>query len=238
MVVLEGLHAVKHALRFGAELTLVATADRTATLALAAELAPDIVPALTPLLQEVTSEAALTVGGRPIPTGVCGLARRPAFDLQQLLRPAAAPVVLLDQPRSLANVGAVIRASAAAAIGGVLTTGQHDPWHPAALRGSAGLHFAQPVGTVDVEAISGPRPVIGFDAGGELLNPAELPPDAILVFGSERHGISTAARERCASFAALPMRAGVSSLNLATSVAAVLMSWRLQTGWHGGAQQP
>lgn len=234
-MVLEGLHAVKHALRFGATLTLVAAVDREATLELAAELAPDITPALAPLLRQVSSAAALTVGGRPIPTGVCALAVRPACDLPRVLDSGDAPVVLLDQPRNLANVGAVIRAAAATAAAGVLTTGQHDPWHPAALRGSAGLHFAQPVAAIAIEGLVGSRPVIGFDAAGELLDPGRLPADAVLVFGSERHGISNAARARCSSLLALPMRPGVSSLNLATSVAAVLMSWRLHHGWNGGS---
>ncbi len=232
-MVLEGLHAVKHALRFGAELTVVAVVDRDGTLKLADALAPDIVPRLEPLLREVSSAAALTVGGRPIPTGVCALAVRPTCDVQQLLRPSGAPVVLLDQPRNLSNVGAVIRAAAAAAAAGVLTTGQQDPWHPAALRGSAGLHFAQPVGTTSVEELVGSRPIIGLDAGGALLDPSRLPDDAVLVFGSERHGISAETRARCSAMVALPMQQGVSSLNLATSVAAVLMSWRLQSGWTG-----
>lgn len=236
-MVLEGLHAVKHALRFGAELTVVAATDREAALLLAAELAPDIVPALTPLLQEVSSADALHVGGRPIATGVCGLAVRPAFELPPILAPSEAPLVLLDEPRNLANVGAVIRAAAAAESTAVLTTGEQDPWHPAALRGSAGLHFAQPVARVALDDLTGSRPILGLDAAGEPLDLDALPADAILMFGSERRGLSPAARDRCSALVALPMRDGVSSLNLATSVAAVLMSWRLHSGWREGMQR-
>lgn len=233
VVVLEGLHAVKHALRFGADVTRVSTLDMAATLRLAEELAPDIVPALTSLLREVPSTEDLERGGRPIPTGTSGLALRPAFDATALLQPTAAPIVLLDQPRSLANIGAAIRASAAAAVSGVLTTGDQDPWHPVALRGSAGLHFAQPVGSTTIAALVTERPVIGLDANGAPLRPGALPADAVLIFGGERRGITTEARARCDAFVALPMQRGVSSLNLATSVGAVLMSWRLQTGWLG-----
>lgn len=238
LVALEGLHAVKHALRFGADVTLVATVDRAATLQLAAELAPDILPALTPLLQEVASAEVLEIGGRPIATGVCALARRPPFDLPELLTAKDAPIVLLDEPRSLANVGAAVRACAAAAVAGVLTTGDQDPWHPVALRGSAGLHFAQPVAATTIGELQGDRPLVGFDAGGVPFRPMELPDDAILVFGSERHGLTDAVRARCAAVVALPMRPGVSSLNLATSVAAALMSWRIANGWPGGPPSP
>src|SRR3954453_9445265 len=51
LVVLEGFHAVKHALRFGAELLGVWTADPEELAALSARLAPDVVlnPAVVPL---------------------------------------------------------------------------------------------------------------------------------------------------------------------------------------------
>ena len=45
----------------------------------------------------------------------------------------------------MGNMGACVRVAAAADAAGVLTTGGNDPWHPDALRGAAGLHFALPV---------------------------------------------------------------------------------------------
>ena len=50
----------------------------------------------------------------------------------------------------------------------------------------------------------------------------------MLVFGTERAGLSDAMKARADRVVALPMREGVSSLNLATSVAAVLYAWRLR----------
>ena len=109
---------------------------------------------------------------------------------------------------------------------GVLTTGDNDPWHPDALRGAAGLHFALPVAAI--EAIpQGDRPLIAVDPGGEDLRPGAIPPRAILAFGTERHGLSSSLLERADARVGIPMREGVSSLNLATSVAAVLFSQRL-----------
>ena len=40
-----------------------------------------------------------------------------------------APVVLLEDPRDLGNMGACVRVAAAADAAGVLSTGSHDPWH-------------------------------------------------------------------------------------------------------------
>ena len=56
---------------------------------------------------------------------------------------------------------------------------------------------------------------------------AELPARAVLVFGTERQGLSDELLAAADARLAIPMRAGVSSLNLATSVAAVLFAWRL-----------
>ena len=46
-------------------------------------------------------------------TGVAAIARRPPVDLGAALAdPAPAPVVLLEQPRNMGNIGACIRVSA------------------------------------------------------------------------------------------------------------------------------
>jgi tRNA G18 (ribose-2'-O)-methylase SpoU len=44
----------------------------------------------------------------------------------------------------------------------------------------------------------------------------------VLCFGTERDGVSDILLERCAAKVRLPMRRGVSSMNLATSVSAPL----------------
>ena len=71
------------------------------------------------------------------------------------------------------------------------------------------------------------RPLVAIDPGGEDLAPGVLPPRAILAFGTERYGLSAALLERADARVGIPMREGVSSLNLATSVAAVLFSQRV-----------
>ena len=70
-------------------------------------------------------------------------------------------------------------------------------------------------------------PLLALDPDGEPLAPAELPARALLAFGTERYGLSDELLARADARVSIPMRAGVSSLNLATSVAAVLFAWRL-----------
>jgi TrmH family RNA methyltransferase len=131
------------------------------------------------------------------------------------------PLVLLDAPRSPGNAGAVVRVAAAAGASGVAMTGPLDPWHPSVLRGSAGLHYALPVLLVTADEVTGP--VVLLDAGGDPRAP--LPQDAVLVVGSERAGVGAELRSRADLVLALPMRPGVSSLNLATATAAALYRW-------------
>lgn len=227
---LEGFHAVKHALRFGAELEVLVTPDLGALLGLAERLAPDVLPGLA---QAQVLDAELFAQLVPLPpkTGVVAIARRPPVDVPALLAPEgpSGPIVLLENPRDLGNTGACVRVAAAADAGGVLATGSHDPWHPDALRGAAGLHFALPVAQLEdlgpLEATA--RPVIGLDPEGEELDPGRLDPRAILAFGTERDGMSDELGTRADALLAIPMRPGVSSLNLATAVAAVLFAWRL-----------
>jgi RNA methyltransferase, TrmH family len=227
LAVLEGFHALKHALRFGAEVVEVVAVDPAELDRLAAELAPDLVGSLAASATPVGEEVLAELVPQAPRTGVVAIARRPAVDFAAALADESpAPVVLLEDPRSMGNMGACVRVAAAADAAAVLTTGHNDPWNPEALRGAAGLHFALPVAAVEALPESD-RPLVAIDPDGEDLAPGELAPRAVLAFGTERHGLSAALLERADMRLGIPMRPGVSSLNLATSVAAVLFSQRL-----------
>ena len=227
LAVLEGFHALKHALRFKAEV-IEAVASQPEELArLATELAPDLAGSLTERVSPVEAELLAQLVPYAPRTGVVAIARRPPVDLAAVLAdPRPAPVVLLEDPRTMGNMGACVRVAAAADAAAVLTTGDNDPWHPEALRGAAGLHFALPITQVD-ELPAGDRPLVAIDPEGEAADLQEISPRAILAFGTERYGLSEELLERADARLAIPMRAGVSSLNLATAVAAVLFARRL-----------
>jgi TrmH family RNA methyltransferase len=227
LAVLEGFHALKHALRFGAEVQEAVAADREELESLAAELAPDLAGSLAERTEPVGPEVLAELVPQAPRTGVVAIARRPQTDLAGLLAQGrSAPLVLLEDPRTMGNMGACVRVAAAADAAGVLTVGSNDPWHPDALRAAAGLHFALPV-IGAAELPESDRPLVAIDPGGDELRPAELPPRAILAFGTERYGLSEALLDRADARLGIPMRPGVSSLNLATAVAAVLFAQRL-----------
>jgi TrmH family RNA methyltransferase len=219
LVVLEGFHAVKHAIRFGGEILGAWTADPAEVTGLLERLAPDVrIP-----VDVVDAQALKNVVPR---AQLVAVARRPVQPDPDTVLAGPGHVVLLEDPRHLGNLGAVVRVAAAAGAAGVMTTGRQDPWHPDALRGSAGLHFALPVHHMRAVRTQG-RELVALDPAGTSLAPEELPAASVLAFGTERDGLSDELLAQASRRVALPMSAGVSSLNLATAVAATLYALKL-----------
>lgn len=222
---LEGLHAIKHALRFDATIEEVVTRDVSELEELAAQLAPDVAPRILELAKVVPEAEYETLAPLAHPTGVMAIARRRTWTAEDVLVSHESPVIFLEEPVHLGNVGAVVRVAAAAEAAGVLCSGQHDPWSPESVRAAAGLHYAVPVAHVDGPPIC-PGRLVAFDADSPALGTVALPVSPVLAFGSERRGLSDDLLALADIRASLPMRQGVSSLNLATAVAAVLYTLR------------
>jgi tRNA G18 (ribose-2'-O)-methylase SpoU len=237
LTVVEGFHALKHALRFGAELVEAVAVDPSSLEEMAGDLAPDLAGQLSGRVEAVDKETLAGLVPLVPHTGVVAIARRPQVDLEAALAdPAPSPAVLLEQPRNMGNIGACIRVAAAAGAAALITTGENDPWHPDAVRGAAGLQFALPVAAVEALPQSD-RPLLAIDPDGEELAPERLPARAVLAFGTERHGLSGEVFERADARVSIPMREGVSSLNLATSVAIVLFAMKLKSGDAAGRSE-
>ena len=230
LVVLEGFHPLKHALRFGAEIVEAVSADRESVLGLARELAPDIVGRLEPLLISIDRQVFDELAPVPPDTGVIAIAERPAIAVDDVLgSDSPEPVVLLERPRNPFNIGAAVRVAAGAGAAGFLTTGIQDPWHPSAVLSGVGLQFALPVGRIEMTEVWAGlgRPLVVVDPVGGLLAPGAIPERAVLAFGNEREGVSPELAGMAHSRVSIPMTPGVSSLNLATAVAVIMYSWRL-----------
>ena len=144
-VFLDGFHAVKHAARFGADVRLVACASQAKLEEFANALAPDVAETLVATARSIRKQDVRALGPRRSHwTGVWGVASRPRYTLDQILR-SPRPVVLIENPMNQGNLGACIRVAAAANAAGVIAIGDADPWAAAVVRGAAGLQFAIPV---------------------------------------------------------------------------------------------
>ena len=228
LVGLEGFHAIKHAIRFKAELLEILGSPESNINQLIANHAPDISEVIANKLELVSPVIFDQLSPIAPPTGVIALARRPRITPDQLMNHSPhAPVILLENLRNLLNIGAALRVAAAAGAGGVLTTGTQDRWHPAATIAAAGLQFALPVTRIDAVPESN-RVMIAVDPLGQPLGPnTSLPSHSIIAFGAERVGLSQNILKNSKYCVSIPMTPGVSSLNLATAVSVILYSWKL-----------
>ena len=224
-VLLEGMHALKHAVRFGAHVEVVASPEPAELARLLARVAPDLDLPVDPGAVEGGTWRALT-GGRALPSPCLAVARRPEVDVTAMLaRPAR--LLVLEEPRHPGNTGAVVRVAAAAGLAGVIVVGELDPWQPTVVRAAAGLHFAVDVlhlrdlAALDTMLAGSPRPLVALDPDGVPIDAADVPTDAAVVLGTERHGLSATLRARATLQVAIPMQDGVSSLNLATAAAVI-----------------
>lgn len=256
-VILPGLHALKHALRFSADILLSLSPNKTELLRLAEDLAPDTVEFIKLNTIEVEPGQYQSLIKDAHRTGVVSIVKKPEIKLKDVLA-TKKPIVLIEDCRNLKNLGAVIRVSAGADIGAVLSLSkQIDVWHPNVLIGSAGLNFALPCLNItedDLSLIKQTRTLIAMDPEGELYSrhPAtlrlsesnqknnskgiqnksslsrwrgtkgEAPKPPVFIFGTERDGISPLLLNLSDQKLSIPMKPGVSSLNLATSVAIVV----------------
>ena len=228
LAVLEGFHAIKHAIRFGADIQIVASSNLSEQQRLAGILAPDVKDSLAAITVEVPESVMEKLSPHPSRAESIAIAHRSTTDLSQILDdPRPRPVVFLERTSHLGNIGAVIRVAAGAGAAGVVTTGQHDPWNSVAIRGGAGLQFAIPV--MQIERLPEcDRPLIAIHPDGDELSADLIPDRAILAFGEERTGLSDSVLQQTETHLRIPMTDGVSSLNLATAAAVVLYTWRLR----------
>lgn len=226
-VVLEGVHPAIHAVRFGARLDMAVTSAPERLSEIVARLAPDVGPMIDDVLRVVPASTFARLTPRSLSSPLISTTARPRQDLRTILVPDGKPVIFLENPRNPGNVGAVIRVAAAADASSVFVSGRVDPWSPVTIRSATGLQFALPVGIADLPEGAG-RPIVTLDVDGEPLGTMQLDPSSIVVVGGERYGVSERARSMAIARVGLPMRSGVSSLNLSTAVAALLYAWKVQ----------
>jgi len=220
IVVVEGVHAFKHASRFGAEFIDVVTSDEEFVVDLMAEIATqNDVDNLQKQVEEIDKKLFSEITSDSLRTKLTALAKKPKKEEGK----KEGLIVFLENPRDIDNVGAVMRVAAGAGASSVCVSGEVNPWHLHAIRAGAGLQFALNVRQVkNIDEVSQGREIYACDADGENMKEMSIAKDAILVFGTERDGISDELKEKSSKIISIPMQTGVSSLNLATSVSAVL----------------
>lgn len=166
--------------------------------------------------------------------GVLAVGRIPeAWTVDRLLaRRETAPLwVALDGLTNSENLGVIVRNCRALGVDALIQgPGCASPFLRRSVRGSMGAVFDLPiVATDDLAATlrrfseNGIRTIAAHPAaGGATLFRTDLTGGRCLVFGHEGHGVSEAVLASCDTAVAVPMAAGVDSLNVASCVAVFL----------------
>jgi 23S rRNA (guanosine2251-2'-O)-methyltransferase len=144
--------------------------------------------------------------------------------------PKPALLVVLDGVEDPRNLGAVIRAAAAAGAGAVFLPERRSAGLTAAcIKASAGAAFRIPIARVgNLAAFLGRLKekgvwVVGLEATGTpIWGGFDLRAPVALVLGGEGHGLRRLTRERCDTLLALPLANGVESLNIAVAAGIAL----------------
>lgn len=214
----EGDKLVGEALRWGAQVELLAAAEGTP--------APAGLPAHTQVV-ELPAELLAYVSTVDTPQNMLALCRTPALTPPEALSPGR--YLVLDGVQDPGNVGTIWRtADAFGADGLLLVNGCADPWSPKTIRATMGACFRLPAWEADLETV---RALL--DGAGIPLYATALRADtadvrqvdlkrAAVVIGSEGRGISKEALALCRRTIKIPMRERCESLNAAMAAGVVL----------------
>jgi len=125
------------------------------------------------------------------------------------------------------NVGAVVRSAVAFDVDRIILLAESaNPFHPKAVRASAGTVFsARLFQGPSLSELPHDLPVIALSSSGQPLAQARFPESFCLLTGMEGPGLPPRWQ---ASAVAIPMAPGVESLNAAVATAIALYEWRRQ----------
>lgn len=227
LAVLEGFKLVEEALSAGVEIVECAVAPDVPEgrhLALVARLEEGgaAVRVLAPDVLGAVSEAETS-------QGILAIARRPAFDEEQIFR--GTPLIVVGVGiQNPGNVGALLRtAEASGATGAYLTAESADPMSWKALRGSMGSAFRVPhvsgLSADDVLArlaAHGVTTIATVATRGDRYDAMDFTGPVAFLFGNEGAGLPGEVAARADRRVAIPMTPPVESLNVTVAAGIVL----------------
>jgi TrmH family RNA methyltransferase len=161
------------------------------------------------------------------------------MSVDDLFRAPAPLVVIAVDVQDPGNIGAILRASEAAGVSGVITTSAGaDPYGWKAVRGSMGSALRLPTARVadaaaalDLARSRDLRCAATVRDGGTTMDAADLRGPLAIVLGGEGAGLSSEIVSACDLSISIPMAPRVESLNVATAAALLVYEARRQRGW-------
>jgi len=166
------------------------------------------------------------------PQGVLAIAEVPERSLDGLALSTTARLLVLDGIQDPGNVGTLVRTAAAMGATAVIALpGTADLWNAKVVRSAVGAQFRVPALHAPLEATldwlrAHEVPLWGADAHGAPVDAHSPPARLAIAVGNEGAGLSASVRAAAQRLVALPMAAGVESLNVAVAAGITLYALR------------
>jgi TrmH family RNA methyltransferase len=233
-IFIEGIEAVKMAIRAELEITRIITASSriqtggSASRPGLSRWARDLIrgkPRARVL--ELADPLYEKLCDRSEPLEILATAKMRFTGLGELKLPEKPCILLFDRPSDTGNLGSTIRSVNALGGDALFILGHGvDPWDPKVIRSSLGAVFFTPVvplrsneelgGFIAEQKKRNDLRVWGTDSGGAVpLGEAGLCRPLLLIIGNEARGMSMALKEFCDGIAGIPLSGDVNSLNAA-----------------------
>lgn len=231
LFVAEGVRAVEELLRAGLNLRGAIVAPQLLDAPRGSALRSAMTASALEVL-EVSEKDFRSAAETESPQGVLAIGEIPPFSLRSLVLADSARILLLDGVQDPGNVGTILRTAAAlGASATVALPGTVDLWNPKVIRSSMGAQFRHPsfhATTHDALTFlrSASIELWGAEAGGEKLESRDAPARLAVVVGNEGAGLSATIRDAAGRLVALPISAGVESLNVAVAAGIILYELR------------
>lgn len=221
-VLLDGEHVIEEALASNVPIATLLARDATTPLAhRARDRGADVYAA--------SAEVIAAASPVDAPTGMLAIARWKPAPLDSAITATSELVVVLVDVQDPGNVGSVIRSADAFGAASVVTVGSTaDPAGWKALRGAMGSTFHLPVARTTLAALLeratrvSARLVATTVGDAEPLEAVRLDGPTVVLLGNEGAGLPDALVARADARLRVPMRAGVSSLNVSVTAALIL----------------
>ena len=229
LFIVEGIHAVGQANESGADFESIIFSPQMLTSEFALHVIEQQAQKGIPCYQ-VNPTVFETLAQKENPQGLLALVRRKECRLMDV-HPKSFPWwVALVNPQDPGNVGTTLRTvDAVGASGVIMTQPCVEPTHPSLVRSSMGTLFWHPLIITTFEELlwwvkEYGYHLIGTSAHAEkcIFEVSEYPFPLILLFGSEREGLTEQQRAACDSLIRLPMLGKTTSLNLSVAAGIIL----------------
>lgn len=185
---------------------------------------------------EVSADVFGSISSKEGPQGIGAVVRQSWTALSEVRPEDGLGWVALDRVQDPGNLGTILRTSDAVGTTGVILLGHTtDPYDPTAIRASMGAIFSQRLVRTEFDDLVAWKESTRFsligtsDSAPTLYDAVSYPLPAVLLMGSEQHGLSEGQQRLCDMTVRIPMAGRSDSLNLAVATGVMLYEMHRQT---------